>query len=219
MNAPHFITVEGGEGAGKSTLINALEKALQNWGYAVVKTREPGGTPLGNQIRSWLLDRHKEMKIGALAELLMFLAARSQHIEEVIAPALAAGKVVICDRFNDSTIAYQCGGRGLDEALVRSLCLKVCGKTLPELTFFLDVSPVIGLDRTQRSSKENANIGEMDRIEAEKIDFHQRVREVFMEIAKAEGNRIYTVDASHSQEEVAKECLRILALRFGKSHV
>lgn len=216
---PHFITIEGGEGAGKTTLINALEKTLQSWGYSVIKTREPGGSLLGNEIRNWLLNRHKEMKIGAIAELLMFLAARAQHIEEVIAPAITEGKVVICDRFNDSTIAYQSGGRGLDEDFVRSLCLNVCGKTLPELTFFLDISPIIGLERTQRTSKENANAGEVDRIEAEKVEFHQRVREVFMECAQAESNRIHTIDASQSAEAVAKECTNILSLRFGKSHV
>lgn len=214
IQKPHFITIEGGEGAGKTTLINALEKTLQGWGYAVVKTREPGGSLLGNEIRNWLLDRHKEMKIGGLAELLMFLAARAQHIEELIAPAIAEGKVVICDRFNDSTIAYQSGGRGLDEAFVRSLCLDVCGKTLPELTFFLDIDPKIGLERTQRTSKENAGAGEIDRIESEKIEFHQRVRKVFAGIAQAEPNRFITIDASQSSEEVAKACTHILAARF-----
>lgn len=219
IQIPHFITIEGGEGAGKTTLINTLEKTLQSWGYAVVKTREPGGSLLGNQIRSWLLDRHKEMKIGGLAELLMFLAARAQHIEEVIAPAVADGKIVICDRFNDSTIAYQSGGRGLDQSFVRDLCLDVCGKTLPELTFFLDVDPRIGLERTQRTSKENAGVGEIDRIESERLEFHERVRKVFAGIAKAESDRFITIDASQSPLEVAQVCTNILELRFGKQHV
>lgn len=217
--ALHFISIEGGEGAGKTTLINVLEKELQSWGFVVVKTREPGGSLLGNEIRNWLLDRDKEIKIGNLAELLMFLAARSQHIEEVIAPAINEGKIVICDRFNDSTIAYQGGGRGLDEAFVRDLCKSVCGKTLPELTFFLDIDPQVGLQRTQHTFKENAATGEMDRIEAEKIEFHQRVRKVFTDAAQAEPNRFITIDAALSKEEVAKICTRVLALRFGKAHV
>lgn len=210
-----FISIEGGEGAGKTTLINALEKELQSWGFDVVKTREPGGSLLGNEIRHWLLDRHKEIKIGSLAELLMFLAARSQHIEELIAPAISQGKIIICDRFNDSTIAYQGGGRGLGVAFVRDFCMKVCGKILPELTFFLDLEPQIGLQRTQSTSKENAAIGEMDRIEAEKMEFHQRVRKVFTDAAQVEQDRFIIIDASLPKEEVAKICTQVLASRFG----
>lgn len=217
--ALQFISVEGGEGAGKTTLIDILEKELQSWGYSVVKTREPGGSPLGEEIRHWLLDRHKVIKIGALAELLMFLAARAQHIEEIIAPAIAEGKVVICDRFNDSTIAYQGSGRGLGVTFVQDLCKRVCGEIRPELTFFLDLDPQIGLQRTQHTSKENADFGEMDRIEAEKMDFHERVRKVFIEAAKDEPTRFITIDGSQSKEEVAKACTDILASRFGKTHV
>lgn len=212
----HFISIEGGEGAGKTTLINALEKVLHSWGLSVVKTREPGGSSLGDEIRNWLLNHNQDMKIGGLTELLMFLAARAQHIEEVIAPAIAAGKVVICDRFNDSTIAYQGVGRGLGQSFVRDLCLMVCGKIVPELTFFLDVDPHIGLQRTKLTSKENANAGEMDRIEAEKMEFHQRVRKAFADAAEAEPARLITIDASQSQEDVAKACVDVLALRFGK---
>ncbi|HEV8052982.1 MAG TPA: dTMP kinase [Parachlamydiaceae bacterium] len=213
---PCFITIEGGEGAGKTTLINFFERNLQDWGFTVVKTREPGGTLLGNDIRNWLLNRHESIKIGAKAELLMFLAARAQHIEEVIVPAIAAGKIVICDRFNDSTIAYQGVGRGLGLAFVQDLCNDICGQTVPDLTFYLDVDPKIGLQRTKRTSKENARAGEVDRIEAEALEFHQRVRNAFAEIAQSEPERFISVDASQSQEIVTNTCKRLLAVRFGK---
>ena len=213
---PCFITIEGGEGAGKTTLINLFEKMLQEWGFSVVKTREPGGSLLGNEIRNWLLNRHESIKIGAHAELLMFLAARAQHIEEVIGPAIAAGKIVICDRFNDSTIAYQGVGRGLGLPFVQNLCYTICGKTVPDLTFYLDVDPHIGLQRTKRTSKENAGAGEVDRIEAEALEFHQRVRDAFAQIAKSEPERFISVDASMSLEKVAETCKRLLAVRFGK---
>lgn len=216
VNPPRFITIEGGEGAGKTTLIHRLEEVLQSWGFTVVKTREPGGTLLGNEIRSWLLNHHASIKIGARAELLMFLAARAQHIEELIAPALAAGKVVLCDRFNDSTIAYQGVGRGLGLAFVQDLCHRVCGQTVPDLTFYLDVDPEIGLQRTKRISKENAAAGEVDRIEAEKMEFHQSVRKSFAEIAQAEPTRFISIDASQPQENVIKACKNVLSRRFGK---
>jgi dTMP kinase len=215
-NLPLFISIEGGEGAGKTTLINNLERRLLSWGFSVVKTREPGGTALGNEIRNWLLNHRQHISIGAKAELLMFLAARAQHIQEVIAPAIAAEKVVLCDRFNDSTIAYQGVGRGLGKALVQTLCKAVCGETVPDLTFFLDIDPQIGLQRTRRAAKENAASGEVDRIESEQMAFHQRVREAFIEIAQAEPDRIVVVDASQSQAEVASICKKELAVLFKK---
>ena len=213
-----FISIEGGEGAGKTTLINFLERILQSWGFSVVRTREPGGSILGNEIRSWLLNHRSQIKIGAKAELLMFLAARTQHIEEVIAPALEAGKIVLCDRFNDSTIAYQGIGRGLGFSYVRDLCLSVCGKTIPDLTLYLDVDPVVGLQRTKSISKENAAVGEVDRIESEKLEFHQHVRNAFAQIAKSEPERFITVDASQTQEHVAKTCEHLLATHLGKNN-
>lgn len=215
-NLPCFISIEGGDGAGKTTLINYIEKLLQSWEFSVIKTREPGGSLLGNEIRHWLLNHHETIKIGAKAELLMFLAARAQHIEEVISPAIAQGKVVLCDRFNDSTIAYQGVGRGLGLSFVRDLCLSVCGSTVPDLTFYLDIDPQLGLQRTKRSAKENAASGKVDRIEAEKMEFHQSVRKAFAELALEEPARIMTIDASQSKEAVAKDCENILSMRFGK---
>lgn len=215
-NRPSFITVEGGEGAGKTTLINYLAKLLNAQGLSVIKTREPGGTLIGDEIRHLLLSQQKKIKIGAKAELLMFLAARAQHVEEVIAPAIAAGKVVLCDRFNDSTIAYQGLGRGLGVSFVRDLCMTACGSTVPDLTFYLDVSPEIGLERTKGLEKENAVGGTVDRIEAEKIEFHQKVRQAFAEIAQAEPRRFLFVNALQSKESVLDTCKNILEDRFGK---
>lgn len=216
IDLPRFITIEGGEGAGKTTLILRFKEILQSLGIPVVTTREPGGSLLSNQIRDWLLSRQPTVKIGAKAELLMFLAARAQHIEELIAPALAAGKVVLCDRFNDSTIAYQGAGRGLGVSFVRELCQAVCGRTVPDLTFYLDVDPVVGLQRTRHSSKENAAAGEVDRMEAEKLEFHQRVRDVFVEMAQAEPARFAIVDASRPQKAVVEACEKILLTHFGR---
>jgi len=206
-----FITFEGGEGAGKSTVINQVEQYLLSRQIPVVKTREPGGTAFGEEMRNWLLNHKKEMFIGAKAELLLFLAARAQHIEEVIAPALQAGKVVLCDRFNDSTIAYQSAGRGLSADSVKLLCELVVGSITPDLTFLLDVDPQIGLIRTREMMKENAHAGQVDRIEAEKIDFHQRVRKAFIDIAHDEHNRICLVDANQPQQVVSNAVLKVIS--------
>lgn len=213
-----FISVEGGEGAGKSTLIEQYVLTLRARGIDFVVTREPGGTVLGDQIRSWLLNADKSIKIGDKAELLLFLAARAQHIEEVITPALKAGKVVVCDRFNDSTIAYQGAGRHLGVEWVRDLCLKVCGPVVPDLTLYLDVDPTIGLQRTRRTSKATALAGEVDRIEAEKNDFHERVRQAFISFSEEEPRRFCVIDANQAQRQVierAKEVLEHALLTSG----
>lgn len=214
---PRFISIEGGEGAGKTTLICAMENLLISWGFSVVNTREPGGSPLGNEIRNWLLNHQEKIKIGAKAELLMFLAARAQHIEELIAPAIAEGKVVLCDRFNDSTVAYQGVGRELGYSFVQGLCNTVCGATVPDLTIYLDIDPQIGLQRTKRLIKENAASGEVDRIEAERIEFHQQVRAAFKEIAKDQPDRFICIDASLPQKDVSEACKKILSTHFQKN--
>lgn len=196
-----FITFEGGEGAGKTTLMNALERELLAQGIPVVRTREPGGTPLGEQIRSWLLTRNS-VSVCDRAELMLFLAARAQHIEEVIAPALEAGKVVLCDRFNDSTAAYQGGARKLGVAYVRQLCNELCRDVLPDLTLYLDVDPNIGLTRTRKAVKENARSGDVDRIESERLQFHEDVRKVFIDIGNGEPERFHILNANKPQDEV-----------------
>lgn len=203
MKKGYFITLEGGEGSGKSTLISQLVKYLSDSGYQVISTREPGGSQLGNEIRHLLLN--KLTRIVPKAELLLFLASRAQHIEELIKPALATGKIVLCDRFNDSTIAYQGAARGFDGEL-KQLCDFTCGSIQPNLTLFLDVDPEIGLHRT----KKHALKGDFDRIEEEKIEFHHKVREGFLLIAKNDPKRVHRIDANHSQEEVFTEAKRII---------
>jgi dTMP kinase len=206
----YFITVEGGEGSGKSTLLDFLGDLLVNHGFSVVKTREPGGTRLGEKIRNLLLNCDEDTRISSQAELLLFLAARAQHIEELIKPALIGGKIVLCDRFNDSTIAYQGAARGLEAKYVKKLCQLICGSVIPQLTLFLDVDPEIGLVRTHKLEKEDAAAGQFDRIEKEALDFHKRVQNAFRRLAKREPLRIYHIDANQSQEYVKNEAIRAI---------
>ena len=208
-NNPLFITFEGGEGAGKTTLIDKVEQTLIEKGYDVVRTREPGGAKLSNHIRQWLLQRDSDVQVGHQAELLLFLAARSQHIEELIQPALKQGKIVICDRFNDSTVVYQGIARGLGLEATHLLCELVTKKCQPNLTIFVDVDPKVGLERTRKAQKENAKEGEIDRIEAESIEFHTKVREGFLQLAKKEPQRIQCVNGNLSPEEVFQDTLKI----------
>lgn len=197
-----LITLEGGEGAGKTTLIHRLAESLQEEGYQVVKTREPGGSRLSEVIRQQLLNLDFTVKVGDKAELLLFLAARAQHIEELILPAIERGSIVLCDRFNDSTIAYQGCARGLGFDFVKQLCSLVCEGISPKLTLLLDVDPVVGLARTKGALKENAIAGDVDRIEAEALAFHIKVRQAFQAIAQQEPKRVVVVDANGSLEDV-----------------
>jgi dTMP kinase len=205
-----FITLEGGEGSGKSTLLNHLAERLTQQGYQVVTTREPGGTQLGETIREWLLNKKSHASLSNEAELLLFLAARAQHIVEVIQPAIQAGKIVICDRFNDSTIAYQGAARGLNFKKTEQLCQLVCGEVIPQLTLFLDVDPEEGLKRTKSLSKSHAAAGQLDRIEEEKMEFHEKVRSAFLKIVKREPLRVYRIDANLSQSNVLAEAIQII---------
>ena len=201
-----FISLEGGEGAGKSSLLLHLESWLIEQGYSVVVTREPGGTGLSETIRSWLLNNKGSFKIGDRSELLLFLAARAQHIQELILPALQNGKVVLCDRFNDSTIAYQGAARNLGIEYVKNLCQLVCGSVQPQLTFLLDVAPEVGLERSRLLQKETS-AGELDRIEAESLAFHQKIRDAFMLLAAEDPLRFSVIDAHRQQEEVQRKAI------------
>lgn len=205
-----FITFEGGEGAGKTTLIDKIEKELISNGYEVVKTREPGGSKLSEYIRQWLLNRDFNISVGKKAELLLFLAARAQHIEEQIKPALEDGKIVLCDRFNDSSVVYQGVARGLGVDLVQRLCELVCAELVPTLTLFLDVDPEVGLNRTKGIHKENAKAGEVDRIEGEKIEFHRLIQQGFRELAWQYPERIRTIDANQNPQAVFDHALSII---------
>ncbi len=199
-----FFTFEGGEGAGKTTLINSLSHALQQKGYSVVVTREPGATPLGEKIRQLLLEQSSYFPIGPMAELLLFLSDRAQHLEEVIKPALAKNKMVLCDRFNDSTIAYQGIARELGKEKVQALCQQVCGSIVPDLTFFLDVDPLIGLSRAKNQQRV------LDRLEKEQLDFHLKVREGFLHLASQDPDRIKILNAEPSAQDVFNEAMKYL---------
>lgn len=203
-----FITFEGGEGAGKTTLIKKLSQAIHDQGYDVLATRAPGGTQLGKCIRETLLHHDASVAISPQAELMLFLADRAQHLEELIKPALAAGKVVLCDRFNDSTVAYQGMARGLGIETVQRLCDLVCNGLTPNLTFFLDLDPQAGLQRAQHRTKESNNETPADRIEAEKLTFHQLVRQGLQQLAHMHPKRIRVLDASLPPDEVFRRALQ-----------
>ncbi len=195
-----FITFEGGEGAGKSSLIEQIARQLASEGYQVVKTREPGSTHLGEHIRTLLLD-HGSCEISPYSELCLFLASRAQHIQDVIAPALQQRKIILCDRFNDSTIAYQGAARGLGLEKVEQFCNFICQGLQPILTLYLDVDPALGLSRARGDTPH------LDRIESEGIPFHALIREAFREIQKKDPSRFRLLDASQSQEVVTAEAM------------
>ncbi|RJF73771.1 dTMP kinase [Deinococcus cavernae] len=190
-----FITFEGPEGAGKSTQLARLVEALQGVGIAAVVTREPGGTPFGTRVREVLLDPGLEMH--ALPEFLLYSASRAQLVQDVIRPALSRGEVVICDRYFDSSLAYQGAGRGLPLPLLRDITQEVTGGLKPDLTLLLDLDPAVGLERA-------AARGQPDRLERADLAFHQRVRQGFLELARQEPQRFAVLDASQAPEQVAE---------------
>lgn len=197
-----FITIEGGEGSGKSTLSDSLEQELTKRGYQVVKTREPGGPPLSEHIRNLLLNPSKEFQIGERAELLLFLASRAQHVEETILPALRQGKVVVCERFNDSTIAYQGGARHLGMHYVEQLCQLICDME-PNCTLLLDIDAEEGMRRIKKQREE-----QIDRLELEKLQFHKEVRQSFLHLADKHSQRISILDASLPLEQVLEAAIK-----------
>lgn len=187
-----FITFEGPEGGGKTTQLRLLQSVLAEHCYPVVATREPGGTAIGNAIRSILLDaQHSQM--SPRAEALLFNATRAQLVDEVIQPALAAGQIVLCDRFADSTLAYQGYGRHLSLLDLQNLIAYATQKLRPHLTIFLDIPAEIGLYRKSQSAAV-----EWNRMEAEALAFHQRVRDGFLALVAAEPERWLVVDATQS---------------------
>ena len=194
-----FITFEGTEGSGKSTQCRRLAQFLRAQGYPVIETREPGGTPLAETIRKLLLTRSTSKvqpeAITPACESMLILAARSQHIEHVIRPALAKGMIVLCDRFFDSTLAYQGYVRGLDQTFLQQAQRFIAKGLQPHLTLFLDLPIQEGLARRQQSNKH-------DRLDQESLRFHQRVRRGFLALAKQYPKRIKTVDARQSPQDL-----------------
>lgn len=191
--AGKFITLEGIEGVGKSTNLAFVAEQLRDAGKTVIVTREPGGTPLAERLRDALLA--SEHAVPPTAELLLMFAARSSHLQDLVAPALARGDWVVCDRFTDATYAYQGGGRGLDMAFIATLEQAVQGDLRPDLTLLLDATPAATAGRRSRR-------GSDDRFELEQADFFQRVRQVYLDRARAEPDRIKVVDAARTLPEV-----------------
>jgi dTMP kinase len=206
-----FVTFEGGEGSGKSTQIERLAARLRAEGRDVLVTREPGGTPLAEAVRRLLLDGGTDAESAAaapspLAEAFLLEAARADLVARVLRPALAAGKVVLCDRYDDSTLAYQGGGRGLDDAMLRAMNRAATGGLAPHVTLLFDLDPDIGLGRRSR--------GETNRMDRESPAFHARVRARFHELAAAEPDRFVVIDASQSADALEAQIWSAIAPRL-----
>jgi len=203
-----FITFEGVEGSGKSTHLRHLADHLRDAGHAVVETHEPGDTGAGRAIRRLLLGA-EGVALTPLAELFLYCADRTEHVDEVIRPALESGRIVLCDRFSDSTLAYQGYGRGLDIEAVRALDARARGGLWPALTFVLDCPVEEGLARARRRSTTG------DRFEHETIAFHERVRAGFLALAAAEPERVYVLDAAAPLERVRARVIAEAERRIG----
>jgi len=203
-----FVSFEGGDGTGKSTQIRALENYLIRRGRSCVVTCEPGGTSLGKLIRQVLLEVG-DHEIAPSTELFLYLADRAQHVREVIKPAVDAGKIVLCDRFTDSTVAYQGYGRGFDIKILRQFNEIADDGVRPDLTFLLDCPVALGLARTnQRGSV--AGQPRQDRFEREKIEFHEKIRAGFLTMARAEPARFRVIDGAQAVEPVTRDIQKIV---------
>lgn len=207
-----FITFEGIEGSGKSTQLEFLARELESKGLEVLKTQEPGGTKIGAMIRKILLDP-KNKEIGPMTELMLYGASRAQHLKEVILPAIKDGKIVLCDRFSDATVAYQGYGRGLSLDVIRKLDSILTEGIKPSLTILLDLDPEKGLLRAKKRIEKNNSLKE-GRIEQEGFSFHKRVREGYLKLAEGEPDRIKVVGADFPIEEIHKKVIDIVKEKF-----
>jgi dTMP kinase len=203
-----FLTFEGIEGSGKSTQIALVADHLSKHGRPATLTREPGGTPIGDQVRKILLDP-ANTALAPKAELLLYAAGRAQHLAELIVPGLKAGKVVLCDRFSDATLAYQGYGRGLDLELIRDLDRLVTADLRPDLTILLDIDAAAGLSRA-RGRNSRGGLEAEARFENEHLSFHERVRQGYLDLARQEPGRFRIVDASPPPGTVQNEIRRIV---------
>lgn len=208
MNKGVFITIEGGEGAGKSTLIERLSNKMMQRGKTVITTREPGGIPIAEQIRAVILDR-KHITMDARTEALLYAAARRQHLVEKVVPALGQGHIVICDRFVDSSLAYQGHARGLGMDEVWAINQFAIQDLMPDLTIYMDVSPEVGLERIAQASER-----EINRLDLEKHSFHEMVREGYLRLLHQNPDRIVLINAEQSPELVFDDVLNAIDSRF-----
>lgn len=201
-----FISFEGIEGSGKSTAQRLLAEHLQGLGYDPLLTREPGGCALGRSLRPILLDA-RTRGLSSRAELYLFLADRAQHVAEVIRPALEAGQAVLCDRYTDSTLAYQGYGRGLDPEHLRRINAMATGGLMPDLTLLLDLPVHCGLERAGLRNREEGTVLSEGRFDAESLEFHERVRQGYRSLAAEEPERFAIIDAAQPPEDVVLQCL------------
>lgn len=188
-----FITLEGGDGAGKSTQIDNITRFFEKKGLVVVHTREPGGTEIGEKLRGILLDKNNT-EMSPVTEMMIYASSRAQHVREKILPALERGEIVICDRFTDSSIAYQAYGRGLGD-MVAEVNAYATGGLEPDITFWMDIDPEAGKARASKA-------GELDRLELEKMDFHYRVYDGYSKIAQKYPDRVKRIDAAESVDVI-----------------
>jgi dTMP kinase len=209
-NTPKFITLEGIEGAGKSTAIEFISKFLQSKNINFITTREPGGTIIAEKIRQIVLGHHPE-SMHHDTELLLFFAARAQHLNQVIKPALAKGKWVICDRFTDTSYAYQGVGRNIPKERIAILENLIQGTLRPDLTFILDIPPEVGVQRTKSKNP--------DRIEAEELGFFRKIRNCYLTMAKENPKRYKVIDAAKAIDEVERQINAVLEALFDASVV
>ena len=209
-----FITFEGVEGSGKTTQIRLAGEFLREKGLPVIMTQEPGGTPLGERIREILLNQGG-FDISGEAEVFLFAAARAQHSDAVIRPALETGQVILCDRFSDATIAYQAYGRGLSLEAVREICRFASRGLSPRLTLLFDLPAEQGLERAFRRIAGREEDSREDRFEREHLDFHRRIREGYLAIAREEPGRVKIIDASRDIESTRREVRAILSSFLG----
>lgn len=200
-----FISFEGGEGSGKTTIIETLIKALEEKGYEVLKTREPGGVPIAEQIRNVILDVNNT-KMCSTTEALLYAAARMQHLEEKVLPALKENKIVICDRYVDSSFVYQGFARGVGFEQVKNANYFAL-KHLPDVTFFIDVTPEVGLKRIVQR-------GELNRLDKESIDFHQRVYDGYVSLCDIYPERIVRINGEQEKEAVAQDVIKAVFERL-----
>ncbi len=208
-----FITLEGIEGSGKTTQAGYIVRSLQEKGYDCVITREPGGTRIGEKIRTILLDPDSK-DMDPLTELLLYTADRAQHIKEIIYPNLAAGKIVLCDRYYDATVVYQGFARGIDVGLVKRLHRLIFSDLKPDITILLDLPPEVGLSRAWKQIKNGTRSDIETRFEKETLSFHEKVRSGYLELAHLEPERFRVIDASKDESRVREKIIKTLSIEM-----